>query len=107
MLISLQWLKEYIELDDLSAEQIDQHLTQLGLEVEELKNTPALDKKIVTAEVITKPHPNASKLNLCEVKVSSEETLNIVCGAPNVEAGQKVVLAQIGSQLPNGLKNKS
>lgn len=107
MLLSLQWLNDYIEITDLSTEDIADHLLSLGLEVENIKQNKPIDEKILVGQVVEKKkHPNASKLSVCKVQISSKEHLTIVCGASNVREGLKVACATTGSVLPNGLKIK-
>lgn len=100
MVISRNWLKEYISLEGISAEVISEKLTNAGLEVEKMTDQSALYKGFVAAHVREcVKHPNADKLSLCKVWDGQNE-LSIVCGAPNVAAGQKVVLATIGTHIP-------
>ena len=107
MKVSLNWLKKYIDLD-LSVEKISEILTMIGLEVEgveEVEPVPGGLKGIVVGEVKTCiKHPNADTLSLTTVDVGGEEALQIVCGAPNVAAGQKVLVATVGTTLykPDG-----
>ncbi len=106
MKISLNWLKTFIDID-LDDESLKDLLTDIGLEVEGVEtyeSVPGGLKGLVVAEVLTcVPHPNADKLKLTTVTTGSGEPLRIVCGAPNVAAGQKVVLAPVGTKLfPTG-----
>ncbi len=102
MNISLNWLKKYIQLD-MPVQQISEILTNIGLEVEgvkEVESIPGGLEGIVIAEVLTcDKHPNADKLSLCTVSTGEGDPLQIVCGAPNVAAGQKVLLATVGATL--------
>lgn len=102
MKISLNWLKEYYPTE-LSAEEISTALTDCGLEVESMEPFESLPgglRGIVIGEVKEKvKHPGADKLSLTKVDVGGAELLSIVCGAPNVEAGQKVVVALVGAKL--------
>ena len=102
MKISYNWLKTLINID-LTPPQIDEYLTSSGLEVEGIESFETIKgglKGIVIGEVIEKEkHPDADKLSITKVNVGGEELLNIVCGAPNVEAGQKVLIATIGAKL--------
>ncbi|MFL5765399.1 MAG: phenylalanine--tRNA ligase subunit beta [Bacteroidia bacterium] len=105
MKISYSWLKEYIKTD-LPAEEVGTLLTGCGLEVESIESFETVKgglKGIVVGEVKTKEkHPDADRLNLTTVDIGTGTLLNIVCGASNVEAGQKVVVATIGAMLyPN------
>lgn len=102
MKISYNWLKTLIHTD-LTPEQMDEYLTSSGLEVEGIEafeNVKGGLKGIVVGEVIEKEkHPDADKLSITKVNVGAAELLNIVCGAPNVAAGQKVLVAMIGAKL--------
>lgn len=102
MRISYNWLKEYIKTD-LSPDEIAQRLTDSGLEVEaveEVESVPGGLKGLVIGEVVEHGrHPNADRLSVIKVNVGGEELLDIVCGAPNVAAGQKVVVAMVGTTL--------
>ncbi len=101
MLISYNWLKEYIDLN-LSAEDTAEALTLTGLEVEDVIDRGGnLDGIVVGKVEECNAHPNADKLVLCKVDVG-DEVLPIVCGAPNVEAGQYVPVALTGTSLPLG-----
>ena len=103
MKISLNWLKNYINLDGLKVEEISEILTALGLEVEGFEKVESIKgglKGIIVGEVQSaSKHPNADKLSVTKVDMGSGELLDIVCGAPNVAAGQKVLVATIGSVL--------
>ena len=105
MKISYSWLKDYIELEQ-SPEEVAEILTQTGLEVagvEEVETVKGGMKGLVVGKVLTcKQHPNADKLSVTTVDVGSGEPLHIVCGAPNVAAGQKVVVAPVGTTLYMG-----
>lgn len=102
MKISYAWLREYIDIPE-SPEELGQVLTSTGLEVESIESFETVKgglKGLVIGEVLTcSKHPNADKLSLTTVDVGGEKILNIVCGAPNVKAGQKVVVALVGSTL--------
>ncbi len=105
MKISLNWLKDFVDITDIPVEEIVHKLTMAGLEVESYVNQKELYKNFVVGFVKEKQkHPKADKLSLCKVSNGTED-LQIVCGAPNVEAGQKVILAQLGTIIPsNGMK---
>lgn len=102
MKISLNWLKEYYQTD-LTADEISAALTGCGLEVESMEPFESLPgglRGVVIGEVKEcAKHPNADKLSLTKVDVGGTELLSIVCGAPNVAAGQKVVVATVGAKL--------
>jgi phenylalanyl-tRNA synthetase beta chain len=105
MKISYNWLREYIDTDK-SPEEVAALLTNCGLEVESSEVFQSVKgglKGVVVGMVLTKAkHPDADKLSVTTVNVGNNEVLNIVCGAPNVEAGQKVLVATIGTTLHNG-----
>ena len=102
MKISYNWLKQYIDIPE-SAEEIGKTLTSTGLEVESVEPFETLKgglKGLVIAEVLTcSKHSNADKLSVTTVDVGGEKPLNIVCGAPNVAAGQRVVVATPGTTV--------
>ncbi|MEJ2004776.1 MAG: phenylalanine--tRNA ligase subunit beta, partial [Cyclobacteriaceae bacterium] len=102
MKISLNWLKEYISLDE-APEKIAQRLTDTGLEVEGLEKIETIKgglEGLVIGEVLTcEPHENADRLKVTTVDIGEDEPSQIVCGAPNVEEGQKVVVATVGTTL--------
>jgi phenylalanyl-tRNA synthetase beta chain len=102
MKISYSWLKDYIALEQ-SPEEIAKILTQIGLEVggiEEFETVKGGMKGLVIGEVITcMPHPNSDHLSKTTVNIGTGNILEIVCGAPNVAAGQKVVVATVGTTL--------
>ena len=102
MKVSLNWLKEYVDLSGIPVSEIIHNLTMSGLEVEEVINQNEIYKNFVVGFVKEKiKHPNADKLSVCKISNGTEE-MQVVCGAPNVEAGQKIVFAQIGAIVPNG-----
>ena len=105
MKISYKWLKELLKFD-LTAEETAAYLTDCGLEVEGVELFETVKgglRGLKIGEVLTcEPHPNSDHLHVTTVNVGEEEPLHIVCGAPNVAAGQKVVVATIGTVLYNG-----
>jgi phenylalanyl-tRNA synthetase beta chain len=103
--ISLNWLKEFISLSNISPEQIKEKLTAHTVEVEKITKKEDLFKNIVVAKIKEiEKHPKADKLQIATVDAGEDEMLRIVCGASNIEIGQYVPLAKIGAVLPNGLK---
>ena len=105
MKISLNWLKDYVNIDSIEVNEIIDKLTMSGLEVEDFINQSEIYKGFIVGEVTSKEkHPNADKLSLCKVNNGKEE-LQVVCGAPNVDSGQKVVFAPVGTAIPlNGMQ---
>ena len=102
MKISYSWLKEYIDVN-LTPQKMSDILTSIGLEVESLEKVEAVKgglKGVVIGQVLTcAKHPDADKLSITTVNIGKTEPLNIVCGAPNVAAGQKVMVATVGTTL--------
>ncbi len=106
MKLSYNWLKEFIDIP-LNPYETAEKLTLIGLEEEETFEFGSKLEDVLVGEVLeTKQHPNADKLTLCQVNLG-EETVQIVCGAPNVAAGQKVPVATVGSTLPIKLDDRS
>ena len=102
MIVSLNWLKEYVDLDGVSVEEIEEKLTIAGLEVDEITDKAAeLENFVVGYVKECRRHPNADKLSLCKVD-DGREIFDVVCGAPNVAEGQKVAFAKVGAVIPNG-----
>jgi len=100
--ISLNWLKQYVDLEGIPTEQIVQKLTMSGLEVEDVIDQHKVFEKFVVGFVENKEkHPNANRLFVCKVS-DGDQSYQVICGAPNVERGQKVVFAPIGTLIPNG-----
>jgi phenylalanyl-tRNA synthetase beta chain len=103
MKVSYKWLQEFVAIDK-SPEELAELLTMHAFEVESVEKAGAGLDKVVVGEVLSREkHPGADKLSVTKVKVSAEETLPIVCGAPNVAVGQKVAVALVGAMLPNGI----
>ena len=104
MKISFNWLKEYVNIDDLSPSELADILTRGGIEVEGIAGcSPSIEGVVVGEVVSVLPHPNADRLTLCQVK-GGNSPLPIVCGAKNMKAGDKVPLALSGATLPNDFK---
>lgn len=107
MRFSEAWLREHVNPPITTARLVEQ-LTMAGLEVDNVSTAAPMFSGVVVAEVIeVLPHPEASKLKVCQVKTGDAETLQIVCGAPNVRVGLKAPLALVGAELPGGRKIKS
>src|SRR5690606_807665 len=102
MQISYNWLKDFIHTDK-TPEELSGILTDIGLEVESVKavqRIPGGLEGLVVGEVeICVPHPNADCLRITTVNVGADEPLQVVCGAPNVAAGQRVIVAPVGTQV--------
>ena len=109
MKISYNWLKEYLECD-LSPEAVSQALTSIGLEVdalEQIEEIPGGLAGVIVAEVVEcVEHPDSDHLHITKLNTGEPELLQVVCGAPNVAAGQKVLLATVGTVLGEDFKIK-
>ena len=107
MFVSMRWLARHVSLDGITPEQLCEDLTLSTAEVEGLERfAPQLHEVVVGLVETRGKHPDAEKLSLCGVDVGGDAALAIVCGAPNVAAGQKVAVARVGSTLPGGFKIK-
>ena len=105
MLVSYNWLKQYTNVED-NANALAEKITRGGIEVEGVEYLAEEISGVVVGYVESKEkHLDAEKLNVCQVNVGEEENLQIVCGAPNVDAGQFVIVAKVGAKLP-GIKIK-
>ncbi|MDD5528045.1 MAG: phenylalanine--tRNA ligase subunit beta [Patescibacteria group bacterium] len=106
MYLSLNWLKDLVNIPkSTTPEELGTKLTNYTVEVEKIENQAAHFDKVVVGKVLeVKKHPGADRLSVTKVDVGEKEPLNIVCGAPNVSAGQLVPVALVGAELPNGMK---
>jgi phenylalanyl-tRNA synthetase beta chain len=106
MLISLEWLKEYVDINE-DVKELENALTMIGQEVEAIEEQGQhLDNVVVGHIVEYGQHPDADKLSLLKVDVGEETLLQIICGAPNHKLGDKVIVAKIGAVLPGNFKIK-
>ncbi|MFW3616443.1 phenylalanine--tRNA ligase subunit beta [Billgrantia antri] len=106
MKFSEQWLREWVS-PQLGVQGLADQITMAGLEVDAIEPVASDFSGVVVAEVVDKrQHPDADKLNVCQVVDGSGETVQVVCGAPNVAVGQKVPFARVGAVLPGDFKIK-
>lgn len=99
MRLSYQWLKDYVDID-LPVEELAELITRAGVEVDGIEATDKGMTGLVVAEVTDcVPHPDSDRLSLCQVTTDGSNRIQVVCGAPNVAQGQKVVFAQVGAEL--------
>ena len=106
MKLTLKWLNEYVSLDDLTADQIADGLTMLGLEVGSVVDMASGLAGIKTARIAgVKKHPDADRLTLCEVDTGTE-IVQVVCGAPNAREGLITAFVPPGVQLPGGMRTE-
>lgn len=106
MIFTEEWLRQYVN-PALSTDELADALTMAGLEVEEVRTAAPAFTGVVVGEVLTcRDHENSDHLHVCEVNAGTGETLQIVCGAPNVRAGIKVACATVGAVLPGDFRIK-
>ena len=108
MKVPLSWLREYCS-PDLDTAAIEERLTMTGTKVETILHhgVPSTDHFVVGRVLDAQPHPDADRLKVCRVDVGEAESAGIVCGAPNVAAGQTVAVALPGARMPDGTKIKA
>ncbi|WKA59924.1 phenylalanine--tRNA ligase subunit beta [Planococcus shenhongbingii] len=106
MLVSIKWLKDYVDTQDLAPADLGEKITRSGIEVDAvIDRSHGITNVVVGYVESCIKHPEADKLSICQVDVG-EETTQIICGAPNIAAGQKVIVARPGAVLPDGMKIK-
>ena len=101
MQFSKAWLQEFFDksLDEVGLGEV---LTMSGLEVDDIKDLSKISKSIVVGEIVSiEKHPDADRLNVCQVNIGLENPIQIVCGAPNARVGIKVPCALVGAKLPD------
>ncbi|MBS2969951.1 phenylalanine--tRNA ligase subunit beta [Metabacillus sp. KIGAM252] len=107
MFVSYKWLKDYVDLSGITAEELAEKITRSGIEVEGVEVLNQGISGVVVGHVLEREqHPNADKLNKCLVDIGQDEPVQIICGAPNVDQGQKVAVATVGAVLPGNFKIK-
>lgn len=106
MLVSIKWLKDYVDTQGLAPADLGEKITRSGIEVDAvIDRSHGMTNVVVGYVESCVKHPEADKLSICQVNVG-EETTQIICGAPNIAAGQKVIVARPGASLPGGMKIK-
>ncbi len=105
MLLPLKWLKSYVDISGISANDLAKKITLSGIEVERVYPMSKATNCVIGHVLEKTKHPQADKLSVCQVDLGSEVT-QIVCGAQNVDKGQKVVVSKVGATLPGGVKIK-
>lgn len=101
MIISKKWLSQYMDLADITIEEIADKVTDAGLEVEGIEKMSSGSNLIIGKVISCVDHPDSDHLHVCQVDLG-DHCEQIVCGAPNVAAGQKVIVARVGAKLPGG-----
>ncbi|MGB2994154.1 MAG: phenylalanine--tRNA ligase subunit beta, partial [Paenisporosarcina sp.] len=106
MLVSTKWLADYIDTKGLDPAELAEKITRSGIEVDAVIDRSQGMTNVVVGHVLEcEKHPEADKLSICQVDVG-EEVTQIICGAPNIAKGQKVIVARPGAVLPGGIKIK-
>jgi phenylalanyl-tRNA synthetase beta chain len=107
MKVSYQWLSQYVDVSGFTAAELAEKLTRSGIEIDSVEDRNKGVEGVYVGFVKSREkHPDADKLSVCKVDVGQEEDLQIVCGAKNIDAGQKVPVAIVGAKLPDGLNIK-
>ncbi|WP_226667101.1 phenylalanine--tRNA ligase subunit beta [Metabacillus litoralis] len=107
MFVSYKWLAEYVDLSGITPDELAEKITRSGIEVEGVDVLNEGMKGVVIGHVVEKEqHPDADKLNKCQVDLGDGELVQIICGAKNVDKGQKVAVATVGAVLPGNFKIK-
>src|SRR5579871_6416855 len=107
MRVPYDWLKEWVDFT-WAPQELGARLTMAGFELEGIEAAAPAFKGVVVAEIVScERHPQADKLQVCQVNVGGKETRQIVCGAPNARAGLKSALAVVGAELPGELRIKA
>lgn len=107
MLVSYKWIKELIDIEDISPDVLADKMSRSGIEVEDVVVPQDGLKKIVVGDVKEcVPHPDSDHLSICQIDVGEEELYQIVCGAPNITAGKKVIVALPNSRITGNVKIK-
>ena len=106
MKLSTNFLKEYVKIDDnLDVKTLAEDMTRVGNEYDEAEKLINATNLIIGEVVECEKHPDSDHLHICKVNIGTE-VLDIVCGAPNVRKGLKVIVAQVGAELPGNFKIK-
>lgn len=107
MLVSYKWLNELVDLSSVTPDELADKMSRTGIEVEEVNVPEEGLKKIVVGDVKEcVPHPDSDHLSICQIDVGEEELYQIVCGAPNIAAGKKVIVALPNSRIAGNVKIK-
>lgn len=100
MKVTWNWLREFVDME-MPASQLAERLTMAGFEVESIEETGHELSGVVCGEIVqVRPHPQADRLSVCDVRAADDATVQVVCGAPNLRAGDRVAYAPPGSTLP-------
>lgn len=107
MLVSVNWLSQYVDISDIDPKELAERITRTGIEVESVELLAEATNVVIGYVEERVQHPNADKLSVCQVNVGGEDGIvQIVCGAKNVAVGQKIIVAKPGAVLPGNFKIK-
>lgn len=107
MFVSYRWLQEYVDIKDVTAQELADKITKSGIEVEGVEVLNKGVKGVVVGHVLEcEKHPEADKLSKCLIDIGEEEPVQIICGAANIAKGLKVPVAKVGAVLPGNFKIK-
>ncbi|PTQ84363.1 phenylalanyl-tRNA synthetase beta subunit [Trichococcus patagoniensis] len=107
MKVSYKWLKEYLDLSDVTPDELAEKMSRTGIEVDDVVYPGKGLSKIVVGETLSVvDHPDSDHLHVCQVNIGAEEPIQIVCGASNVAAGQKIIVALHGARITGNAKIK-
>ena len=98
-MISLEWVKDYVDLNDQDLKDLAVKVTRAGINVEKVV-TNHIDNLVIGEVIECVDHPDSDHLHVCQVKINNDEVTQIVCGAPNVREGLKVIVCLPGAVLP-------
>ena len=104
MKLSTNFVKDYVDID-VPVKELAEAMTKVGNEYDSQENLISATNLVIGKVLTCEAHPDSDHLHVCTVDIGNE-VLNIVCGAPNVNAGQKVIVAKVGADLPGGVKIK-
>ena len=104
-MISLEWLNDYVDIANIDPKELAEKITKAGVNVEKVI-TNHINNLVIGEVIECENHPDSDHLHICKVNVGNE-ILQIVCGAPNVRKGLKVIVAQVGSVLPGNFEIKN
>ncbi len=108
MNINFEWLNDYLDMSVISGQSLAEKMSRTGIEIESVENFSTDIEGLVVGYVKScVEHPESDHLHICQVEVDNQNIEQIVCGAPNIAEGQKVIVAKVGAKLPNGLEIKA
>lgn len=105
MKLTFEWLNDYLDLSGISGNELAERMSRTGIEIESVENFADQISGLVVGHVLEcTPHPESDHLNICQVDLGNGDVQQIICGAPNIATGQKVMVAKVGALLPNNFQ---